>query len=353
MSRLRWMWLLPVLGMAGCEPFTAWFDYAADDPKLQYVGRMDFSVPNDPTEPQGPRYAFPGTTVRFRCNCTGVDVAFKDLGTGDAQNTINFVNVIVDGKTEATVELKRGDPQILKGARNLMKGEHTIEIVKRTDSAAGTVQFIGVSLQGIMLDPPPPPEKRLEFIGDSVTCGYGNELRIDDPKYIGYRSKNQDISKAYGSLLGRRFNAEVFHTCLQGRGIYRDTAGDTNQALPPFYPRLFPDADDSPRWDFEQFVPDVIVINLGLNDFSTPDESGLPTAPSDPQAFKDAYAAFIRELFMYYQTNPNLQIVCAVGPMLNDFYPEKRAHWTRIQQYVSEMVEEVRAAGYTNVHYFA
>jgi hypothetical protein len=39
--------------------------------------------------------------------------------------------------------------------------------------------------------------------------------------------------------------------------------------------------------------------------------------------------------------------------MLNDFYPEKRAHWTRIQQYVSEMVEEVRAAGYTNVHYFA
>jgi lysophospholipase L1-like esterase len=345
MSRSRLPWLLPVLFMAGCEPFDPWFDYAANDPKLQHIGRMDWSTPD------GPTYAHSGTTVRFRCNCTGVDVAFDDKGTGGDEHT-NWVNVIVDGQTKAKVQLQQG-ATMLRGARNLPKGEHVIEIVKRTEPYAGSIQFIGVSLQGVLLDPPPRPDKRIEFIGDSITCGYGNEVDIYAPTYTepntGYHSKNEDISQSYGPLVGRKLNAEVVITCVSGTGVYRNLDGTTEgKAFPYLYERVYPERE-TPLWNPSLFIPDVIVINLGNNDFNVRDDTDTPSAPP-AEPFKAAYASFVRKLRSLY---PSAKIVCSIGPMMNDNYPPGRKHWTLMQKYVSEMVESVRASGDSNVYYFA
>jgi lysophospholipase L1-like esterase len=348
MSHSRFTWLLPVLPvlvMAGCEPFGAWFDYSANDPNLRIIGRIDT------TTPDGPTYAHPGVTIRFRCNCTGVDVAFADKGTGGEEHT-NWVNVIVDGKETAKLQLKQGGAQFYKGARGLEPGEHLVEIVKRTESYAGDMQFIGLSLQGIILEPPPRQTKRLEIIGDSISCGYGNEVRIFAPNYTepntGYHSKNEDISKAYGSLIGRRFDAEVVTTCISGTGVYRNLDGSTgDKAFPGLYRRIYP-SQEAPLWDTSKFVPDVIVINLGNNDFNVLDESKTPSAPPEEE-FKAAYGNFVRRLHEYY---PNAKIVCSVGPMMNDNYPAGRGHWTKMQEYVSEMVASLKSE-IPNVHYFA
>lgn len=344
MLRLRWTWLLPVLLLSGCEPFDPWYDFPANDPRLQFIGRMDFE-----TSKEGPIYSFPGTTVRFRCDCTGVDVAFADFGEGGEQFT-NHINVIVDGVAQARVELTQNS-QVLRGARNLKKGEHIIEIVKRTESYAGKVQFIGVSIQGTLLDPPPRPTLRMEIIGDSISCGYGNEVRIYAPTQTepntGYFSKNEDISKAYGPILARKLNAEAFQTCISGRGMYRNIGGDTPTALPHVYDRVFPN-DEYPKWDFAKFTPDIIIINLGNNDFNVLDDTKLPTSPP-PEPFKAAYAAFVRKLRGYY---PNAKIICSIGPMMNDNFPAGRNHWTLMQQYVGDAVKSVRAED-PNVYYFA
>ncbi|MFE8604118.1 SGNH/GDSL hydrolase family protein [Archangium violaceum] len=342
MSRFRLSWLLPVLFMAGCEPFGPWFDYAPDDKQLQHIGRMDWSTEN------GPTYAHSGVTVRFRCNCTGVDVAFEDHGTGGDEHT-NWVNVIVDGKTEAKVQLKPGR-NLLRGARNLPPGEHLVEIVKRTEPYAGKVTFLGVSLQGKLVEPPPWPEKRFEFIGDSITCGYGNEVDIYAPTYTepntGYHSKNEDISQAYGSILGRKFNAEVVTTCISGTGIYRNLDGSTEgRAFPYLYTRIYPD-EEKPLWNPAYYQPDLIVINLGNNDFNVTGDDKLPTSPPEKE-FKDAYAAFVVQLREYY---PNAKIICTVGPMMNDNYPAGRQHWTKMREYAREMVESLDDE---NVIYFA
>ncbi|ATB30029.1 SGNH/GDSL hydrolase family protein [Melittangium boletus] len=335
--------LVSMFALSSCAPFTAWFEHAANDPKLQLVGRMDH------TNPEQPLWAFPGTAARFRCNCTGVDVAFEDLGSGGEEHT-NWVNVIVDGKTEVKLELK---PKAtwLKGARGLPPGEHTIEIVKRTEAYAGVVRFFGVSVQGVLLDPPPRPERRLEIIGDSISCGYGNEASITTTNAYtepntGFHSKNEDISQAYGTFLGRRFNAEVMSTCISGTGIYRNNNGATEGTFPDRYGRTLPDNEDS-QWDLSSFVPDIIIINLGNNDFNVVDPTdNLPTAP-DAEPFKAAYAAFVRRLRGLY---PAAHIICSIGPMLNDSYPKDRQHWTKMQEYVSTMVASLGDAG---VHYFA
>lgn len=333
----RLPWWLPVLGLlAGCEPFTPWFDYAADDPRLQLIGRMDM------TTEDGPTYAFPGGTIRFRCDCTGVDVDFKDLGTdfgiGGDEHT-NYVNVIVDGKEAAKVQLQP-EANILRGARNLSKGEHTIEIVKRTEGYAGAIQFLGISLQGILLDPPPVANLHMEFIGDSITCGYGNEVRIYAPNYTepntGYHSVNEDISKSFGPLVAREFNADALITCISGTGVYRNLNGSTDGAFPALYPRLNPN-QETPLWDTSRYTPDVIVINLGNNDFNVLDDTQTPSAPpADP--FKQAYKRFVTQLRSYY---PQAKIICTIGPLMNDNYPPGRKHWTLIQQYVSDMVKDI------------
>lgn len=348
MSRFHFAWLLPVLAMAGCEPFDPWFDYTADDPNLQFIGRMDFTAD---TEKEGPIYTHSGGTVRFRCDCTGVDVVFKDMGEGGEEHT-NWVNVLVDGKEEARVQLNPGKKSLIRGAHNLKKGEHTVEIVKRTEPYAGRIQFLGVSVQGMLLAPPVPPEKKIEVIGDSITCGYGNERSINAPNLTepntGYHSENEDISKAYGSLLARRLNAELMTTCISGTGVYRNLNGSTDptKTFPGLYPRIFPD-EETPLWDTSRYVPDLIIINLGNNDFNVvPEGQTLPSAP-DQNGFKNAYATFVRKLHAYY---PQAKIVCSVGPMMNNNYPPGGEHWNKMQLWTETMVKEL---GIPEVRYFA
>jgi hypothetical protein len=339
MNRFHGVLLLSALVLVSCEPFEVWNDYSAMDPKLQFIGRMQL------VEEEGPRYTYPGTTVRFRCACTGVDVAFADEGSGGDKRT-NFVNVIVDGKHAATVQLSQ-DATLLKGARGLSKGEHTIEIVKRTGPYAGTIHFVGIALQGVLLEPPPLPERRIEIIGDTISCGYGNEMRILAPTNTepntGYHAKNEDNSKAYGALLGRQFDAQVVTTCMSNRGVQRNPDGTTEDTLPQRYTRIYPENANA-IWDTRDYVPNVIVSNLGTTDFAVLDDTRTPTAP-DLELFKAAYVGFLQKLREYY---PDAKIICTVGPTMNDYYPKDRKHWTLIQQYVKDMVETL---GDPNVFY--
>lgn len=331
--------------LVSCEPFLVWDDYSATDPRLQFIGREQTLDDN------GPRYAYPGATVRLRCDCTGVDVAFKDEGSGGDKRT-NFVNVIVDGKQTAVLQLPQSENgALIKGVRGLKPGEHTIEFVKRTGPYAGTIQFRGLSLQGLLLEPPALPTRRIEVIGETVSCGYGNEVRIKAPNNTepntGYHSKNEDNSKAYGALLGRRFDAQVVTTCMSYRGVHRNPDGSTEDTLPQRYKRIYPDdASAKTVWNTSRYIPDVIILNLGVSDFTVPDENRVATAPN-PDDFKKAYADFIHQLREYY---PSAKIICTVGPTMNNYYPKGGEHWTKIQTYVKDMVETI---GINDVFYMA
>jgi lysophospholipase L1-like esterase len=322
----------------------AWEEHPADEPRLQYTGRVDWS------SSAGPTAAFPGVTVRLRCACTDVDVAFEDLGTGGAEHT-NFLDLRVDGVSRGTLQARPGEPWV-PGVRDLPPGEHTVELVKRTEAYAGAVRFRGVRVRGALLEPPARPARRIEFVGDSITCGYGDEASIAAPTYTepntGYHARNQDVGKAHGPLTAQRLGAEWVTTCVSGRGVYRNNDGSRAGVLPLVYRRTLPDSP-TPTWDPRSYVPDVLVVNLGTNDFSVNDASGLPSAPpSEP--FQQAYAAFVRELRATY---PSARIVCAVGPMLNDSYPPGRQAWTRLRRDVSALVSTLRAEGDTRVHAFA
>lgn len=71
--------------------------------------------------------------------------------------------------------------------------------------------------------------------------------------------------------------------------------------MPSLFGRALPD-DPSSQWDFAQWVPEAVVVNLGSNDF----------AQGDPgQPFIDAFVDFLRELRARY---PAALILCTVYP---------------------------------------
>jgi hypothetical protein len=95
-----------------------------------------------------------------------------------------------------------------------------------------------------------------------------------------------------------------------GRGVVRNY-GDKNKTsinpMPSLYDRtcFF---DSTKHWNFNEWVPQVVVINLGTNDFST---RPFP----DKRVFQSAYNKLINRVRSLY---PMVTIFCICGPMIGE-----------------------------------
>jgi lysophospholipase L1-like esterase len=280
----------------------------AQHPLVSYAGRMDCHAP------AGPLLGFVGSSVRVRFVGTQLDLRLKDFGGGTPQNT-NYYDVSIDGQAPTLLEVSPEQELYTLGS-GLAEGEHQVELFKRGESTpggsvgAGRGQILGFVLHGTELLPVPAPRHRLEFIGDSITCGYGNELSTMDPSSAHFTSKASNGHKAYGALTAARLGAAYLAVAYSGRGISRNFAGFPAPLLPELYLQSVPEDPQASAWNPAQYRPDAVIINLGSNDFSTP---GVKR-----DAFLRAYVDFLARLRGYY---PEALLVVVIGPMLSDAYP--------------------------------
>ena len=181
---------------------------------------------------------------------------------------------------------------------------HTITVTKRVEPQYGTAVFSGLALPsgGRFLPPPAAANRRIEFIGDSITNGYGN---LGTSAYCNADWSNEDTTQAFGPLTAAALQAEAHVTAWAGMGLFRDWSGNPAYTLPNYW-RHWVAGDPGSVWDFSAWVPHVVVINLGTNDFS----SGIP----DAGTFQNAYLQYIAEIRAHY--GAQAQIVCALSPML-------------------------------------
>jgi lysophospholipase L1-like esterase len=257
--------------------------------EVRFIARVDRS------NPAAPRFSWSGSTVLARF--TGSSIGVR-LG-GPA----NYYDVTIDGMlqpTLATTAAKQDYPL----ASGLGPGPHELSIFRRTEARQGDTTFLGLILDpngGALLPPPPPTGRRLEIVGDSTTCGYGDEGKSAGCPFTP-ATENYDV--AYGPVAARAVGAELITVAWSAKGMYRNFAGDMNETLPTLYARTLGDQANS-TWDYHSWIPDAVVINLGSNDF----QQGDPGQP-----FVTTYTAFVRRLRGYY---PNALIICAVGPKLS------------------------------------
>jgi lysophospholipase L1-like esterase len=256
----------------------------------------------------GLTYQWPG--VYFEAAFTGGSVFFR-VGAGD-----QILHLLIDGQRIGV--LRRPDAGLYR-ITGLARGAHEVRIEVVSEHQAGSARFGGFALDADgVTGASPRRARRIEFIGDSHTAGYGAALdRRECTAEEVWAST--DNSLAFGPLTARRYDADYQINAISGRGVVRNYGGAALPTLPEAYPyALF---DGETRYEASDWSPDVVVVDLGTNDFSTPLASGERWASREALRadFEAGYVRFAETLrarygaFLILLTPPSAEDEIAVS----------------------------------------
>lgn len=204
----------------------------------------------------GWRRQWPGTYVEgaFRGRA-----ALLRVGAGEA-----ILHVLVDGTPVTTLVKPAAGLYRVDG---LAAGAHVLRVEVASESQAGPTILGGLFAAGTTPLPAPRAlRRRIEFIGDSHTVGYGNRSTTRDCSEAQVWATT-DTSLGVPRQVARRLHADYRVHAISGRGVVRNYGGFAADTLPDAYPfTLF---DKAGRADDAGWHPQLIVIALGTNDFST------------------------------------------------------------------------------------
>ncbi len=240
------------------------------------------------------RYAWPG--VWFEANFIGDAV---DVQVDDAQDNLYLY---IDGVHKLTLTRPGKTTVALK---DLGPGSHVVRLEKASETQSSSGSFGGfyVGAPGQAL-PAPRYGRHIEFIGDSFTVGYGNTAR-GQVCSVADVDETTDTSRAFAPATAKYFGAAYRIHAFSGRGVVRNYDGIApGETLPLLYQySLFDKSAGVPQ---DGWVPDVIVIGLGTNDFSTPLHAGeaWPTREALHADFVKSYVEFVKSLHEKYPAAP-------------------------------------------------
>jgi lysophospholipase L1-like esterase len=279
---------------------------------VRFVGRFDRS------DPAGPRFAWSGTTVIARFSGPDLAVRLRDAGA-------NVFHVVVDGTPAPPLATSPAKERYVL-ASGLAPGEHEVLLAKRTEAKVGEVQLLGFDPPIALLPARGGPTRRIELIGDSITAGYGNEGRT--PQCL-YSAGTENAWESYGAIAARALGADHVNVSWAGKTIGEMTV---------LWERTLP-ARELSAWDFS-WVPDVVVVNLGTNNFGWSDPG--------PQRFTEPFVKLLERIRARYAA---AHVFCLLGPMLSDTYPEGKQQLSHARGYLKSAVDTARAKGDERVHF--
>jgi lysophospholipase L1-like esterase len=291
-------------GEAGEEP-------DAGPPAIRYIGRFDTSHPD---APQG-EWSASAMEARF----SGTEVSAKLGGTG------NYFEVVLDGVVKPVIQTTGASGYPI--ATGLAAGTHDVLVFRRDEATDNATTFSGFDFGpgGQLLSPPPAPSRRIELVGDSISCAFGDECaKASD----GFTPATENEYVGYGPLTARALGAEIHVVAWSGKGLYRNLGGDTTDTMPVLWQRTIP-TDSTSRWTPSQWIPDVVVINLGTNDYNA-------QGPDPSANFQATYLQFVTTLKNVY---PNVFVFGAVGPMLGG------SRYGSVKTAITNVVSMLAAAG--------
>jgi lysophospholipase L1-like esterase len=269
-------------------------------------------------------YQWPGTT--FEAAFTGTEVYFR-IGGGD-QN----LHIAVDRDPPLTLTKPAVGVYRLSG---LAPAAHTVRLSVVSESQHGPDSFSGFAIPPTVTAgvPPAPRSRQIEFIGDSHTVGYGNtspSRQCSNDQVWAFT----DDTKAFGPLTALHYGADYQINAISGHGIVRNYGGFAGDPVPVAYPYVL--FDKQVLYRDASWQPQVIVLALGTNDFSTPLHAGEPWKTRDDlhAAYEDTYVHFLQTL---RKKNPKaFFIVWTTGD-------------SEIQGEASKVVQQAKSEGETRI----
>lgn len=155
--------------------------------------------------------------------------------------------------------------------------EYTVTITKRTEpqmrgalSTFKVCTFYGfiVEASAEVLPCKPAPGRQVEFIGDNVTCAFGNEGSSSGVKTrFSMKGRMENVHNGYACILARMFGAEAHVLAWSGKGVHSNSA-DWGPNMPALWKNTI--ASREGAWDMSSWRPDIVIVNLGANDLFPP-----------------------------------------------------------------------------------
>jgi lysophospholipase L1-like esterase len=290
--------------------------FPADYPFIQYTGRIDFA------NPKLPRFWQPGVYITVKFTGSECKVILNDEILWGKNH--NYLEIVVDGK--ATRLQTKSKTDTITVAENLPSNEHTLIVCKNTEANVGYLELVGFLCKGIVKSDPQ-PQRRIEFIGNSITCGTGSDLS-EIPCGKGVWQDQHNAYLSYGPVTARALNAQYHISAVSGIGLMHSCC-NLNILMPQVFDKVSM-RNDTIQWDFKKYQPDVVTICLGQND-------GI----QDSTVFCNNYISFIKQLRGYY---PEATIVCLTSPMADERLVNVMKH------YLVSIINRANLSGDKNVY---
>ena len=303
------------------------------DKHIQYTGRISF------TNPERPAWNYPGVQIITAFEGTSLRMMAKPKS--------GYFMAQIDQAEPFKVAFRSESDSVVTLATGLPDGRHMVRLMYILEGYELYPEFWGFVLDEgkSLVEAPALPAKKIEFIGNSITCGYGNE-GTDRNEHFDYATENHYYS--YASIVARTLNAQHWVVARSGIGAYRNygeaKTGSPRSCMPVQYEytgyaydlRLRDEASFlREKWDFSRYQPDVVCINLGTNDLSTNNY--------DVDLLKQGYQKLLK---MVRSHNPKAKIVFLCGSMLNGKELEIA------KQLLDEVKTEANKAGDKEVYRF-
>jgi len=294
----------------------------ADNPNIQYFGRWDTSDPLHPRQSGSGNYII--------AEFTG-----KKIGIRTDDNS-DYYNVYIDSQFRNVFHgSKAGEADYIL-ADSLANSKHTLLLSKRNFTFDRAFTFSGLILDdgAKLLTPQPKPLHKIEFIGDSFTASEGNEAKLKEMPWED-KFPLTNIDKGFAVDVAKYFDAQYNITCRSGMGMYCDWQGKVEFSIPRYFDRTLLELE-LPKWDFKKYQPDIVVICLGLNDYSGLKDKSGEVSEEKSLTFRNEYHKFIATVRYCY---PSAKIVLVAG------------HVPWIQENVVEIVEVEKKSGTKDIYY--
>jgi len=175
--------------------------------------------------------------------------------------------------------------------------EAQITIVKLTEQQFGTAGITSLEAGvGDTLDIVPLTDGYIEFFGDSITAGYGNEGELSH----GFDTSEENGYLTYASIAARELGVDYSMICVSGMGLTDSRTCD--YVASDIYPKTDVFLSDE-EYSFSR-KPQLVVVNLGANDsyYINLDDSYY-------ELYENRYYELLAQI---RQKNPDAVILCCI-----------------------------------------
>lgn len=186
-----------------------------------------------------------------------------------------------------------------------------VKVILLSEAKYGAVGIKAINVTGGNDESITPIEQKdlaIEFIGDSITCGFGVDAADgSDP----FSTATENFCHSYAYTAAQKLNADYSVAAYSGYGVisgYSSGEKNSEETVPQYYDIAGRYSGYDEAWDFSQRKMDAVVINLGTNDTCYVNSDDEQTC----NEFIEEYKNFLETVL---ERNPDAVIICTVGLM--------------------------------------